>query len=328
LAVVPLSGGNDSRVVLSMLKRLGYDNVVTFTYGRRANWESQVSQAVAEQLGFPWHFVPYTRRKWYEWWESTERHAFCKLADGLSSLPHPQDFPATWELQRSGLLPDDAVFIPGHGGDSLTGGRIPSSWMQREHVTGSELAQAIFRKNFRLWPSSGCAYRPEMLERIRRAADVQDRTDVRTAVSRFDRWDWRERQSKYINNSVRVYEFWGYDWRLPLWDDALIDFWSGIPDPLRIGRNLYVRYCEATSLVRVPAPTALRSHAHKGFDRYLNPIYGRYDGARPWHSFLFMRVGDIVDLARFPVVRKNRFVRQHRNNALGTIQRLAEIEGQ
>ena len=34
----------------------------------------------------------------------------------------------------------------------------------------------------------------------------------------LEAWDSRERVSKYIVNSVRAYEFWGYDWWVPFWD--------------------------------------------------------------------------------------------------------------
>jgi len=51
--------------------------------------------------------------------------------------------------------------------------------------------------------------------------------------------DWQERQAKFIVNSVRVYEFWGYEWRIPLWDNQLMDFFSGVPLKLRLEKKLY-----------------------------------------------------------------------------------------
>ncbi len=45
-----------------------------------------------------------------------------------------------------------------------------------------------------------------------------------------------------IANSVRVYEFHGFDWRLPFWADAaVLDFWGRVPVPLLRGRRLYFR---------------------------------------------------------------------------------------
>jgi hypothetical protein len=38
-----------------------------------------------------------------------------------------------------------------------------------------------------------------------------------------------ERKAKFIINSVRVYEFWGYDWWLPLNDQEFIDYCLKLP---------------------------------------------------------------------------------------------------
>jgi asparagine synthase (glutamine-hydrolysing) len=61
------------------------------------------------------------------------------------------------------------------------------------------------------------------------------------ALSACDSWDWQERQAKKIVNSVRVYEFWGYSWRIPLWDAEMMDWWERV-DPLRDGTVLYDTY--------------------------------------------------------------------------------------
>jgi len=51
-AVIPLSGGYDSRLVAMMLKRSGYENVVCFSYGVPGNMDSEVSRIIAESLGY------------------------------------------------------------------------------------------------------------------------------------------------------------------------------------------------------------------------------------------------------------------------------------
>ena len=48
--VVPLSGGLDSRIIVAMLKRLGVEDVICFTYGKRGNREAEISRQVAEAL--------------------------------------------------------------------------------------------------------------------------------------------------------------------------------------------------------------------------------------------------------------------------------------
>ena len=61
---IPLSGGNDSRVIAMYLSSMCPDRVVTFAYGRPALGEVAISRAVAEALGLEWHFVEGTERFW------------------------------------------------------------------------------------------------------------------------------------------------------------------------------------------------------------------------------------------------------------------------
>lgn len=54
--------------------------------------------------------------------------------------------------------------------------------------------------------------------------------------------DYQERQAKFINNAIRVYEFWGYEWRTPFWDKNILEYWSWIPLSWRYGRRLYFEF--------------------------------------------------------------------------------------
>ncbi len=58
------------------------------------------------------------------------------------------------------------------------------------------------------------------------------------------------------HKSVRVYEFWGYDWLMPLWDLELTEFLSRIPLERYFNRRLYKEYVRRMrSLLSVPLKT-------------------------------------------------------------------------
>jgi asparagine synthase (glutamine-hydrolysing) len=121
--VIPLSGGYDSRLIAVMLKQFGYKDVITFSYGLPDNQESQISKQVADRLGFCWHFVPYHHEDWRHWFQTEEYRTYSRMADGLCSVPHEQDWPAVWQLAKQAILPADAIFSPGHTADVLSGSR-------------------------------------------------------------------------------------------------------------------------------------------------------------------------------------------------------------
>ena len=59
------------------------------------------------------------------------------------------------------------------------------------------------------------------------------------ASALFEYWDWKERQAKFIINSVRVYEFYQKEWEIPLWDDRLMEFFKKVPVKYRYKKYLY-----------------------------------------------------------------------------------------
>ncbi len=140
--VVPLSGGYDSRLIVLMLKRLKYDKVITFSYGRPGNKESKVSSKIAKSLGLQWEFVEYSNELWYKWYHSDEYSRYAQFANGLTSVPHIQDWPAVWQLKKKNLIPNDSIFVAGH---------TPMLSLVGKPTLENSTANAILKKHYSLW---------------------------------------------------------------------------------------------------------------------------------------------------------------------------------
>jgi len=270
--VVPLSAGFDSRLVVLMLHRLGVRDVICFSYGLEGNAESRVSRAIAERLGYRWLFVPYSPERWGRWFRSESRERYYELADGLCSIPHLQDWPAVGEMKRRRLILGDAVFVPGHTGDFLSGGHIPKSLEAARDWNREAVVRMIWDKHYTL--NGIDVVGEEVAERVRaRLAEQMAHLDIRTAedaADAFEWWEWQERQAKYICNAVRVYEFWGYDWRMPLWDAEFMGFWERVPLRQRMGKRLYEDYVgRLGSALGLPRPNQ-EPVARRIVDRMLN----------------------------------------------------------
>lgn len=277
---VPLSGGLDSRLVAAMLVRNGRTDTLCFTYGSRRSFDATVSRHVAEQLGLSWHFVPYSSRRWKKWASSSQFASYRRRASNLTAIEHEQDWPAVGLLAESGKMPSNALVVPGHSGDFLAGSHLPTEAFE---VGQSRALDWIWNRYFTLWPTS---HVPEpLLERLRNrilASIDEPASDVR----RFDNFGWRNRQAMMIVNSVRAYEDHGLDWRLPLWDRGMIEFWLSLPTSDRRDKNLYrdaVR-CLIGSLADIPATDrrwAIRQHVStKLWDNGLHR-YAMFRGLRP-----------------------------------------------
>lgn len=234
---VPLSGGWDSRLIAAALRLGGFDHVVCFSYGSQGNEESRISKAVAEALGFAWRFAPYSATRWSDWIRSQEAREHWAMSSNVCSLPCFQDFLAAKELLTDAVKPDAAVFVPGHTGDFLSGGHTPIRLLQVGRSSIEAVVREICRKHFCFWPDE--APPSCILERLTRQTGEAKGALLapEEAVRICEMWEFSERQAKYIVNSVRVYEFLGSAWYLPLWDSGLIDLFTS----LRLGARLHQR---------------------------------------------------------------------------------------
>lgn len=233
--VIPLSGGYDSRLIASMLKKIGYTNVICFTYGVPDNPEARYSKTVADSLGFEWIFVEYSKNLWRKEWKSSEAEAYRRMASGHTSLPHVQDWLAVKTLVADRRIERDAIFVPGHSGDFVAGSHIPDLVFYKKRHSNKILINSILNAHLSNRPREGLQLTSadRLAERVSNRIGFEfDGSDFGFA-NLYEIWDWQERQAKYIVNSVRVYEQFGHDWWLPQWDLEFIRFWQDVPLALR-----------------------------------------------------------------------------------------------
>lgn len=281
-AVIPLSGGYDSRLIAAMLKHFDYGNVVCFTYGRKNSWESMISRKAAQRLGFEWHHIDYSPKKWRQWIRSTDRYEYEKYASNLSSVAHFQDLPAIQALVRQGLIPTDSIFIPGHSGDFIAGGHLPKVWSARPTTEADEIAEAILRFHYALYPRPNQPHVMAFKSLILSTLSHLISDPSQDTGSAFEYFDWQERQAKFIINSVRAYEYEGFEWRMPLWDNTLMDYWSTTHIDERIEKRLYdecvLRFFEQYN-VRFEKPNPNR------VEQLAKQIVRRINKAVSWNFF-------------------------------------------
>jgi len=329
--VVPLSGGHDSGGVAAMLKRLGAREVICFTYGLRRDWETHISRLTARRLGYPWRFVPYTRRKMHAWFHSDEGRAYLDDAGNHCSMAFFNDFPAVGELIRGGQVPDDAVFVPGHGAASADQ-HLPPSFERMRRVGRDAFLEKVFRSHYFLrdWSDRRDRLRPILAERVFSRLDGLPVETPQQAADALQHW-CRERTSNWITNWLRAYEFWGHAWRMPLWDRDWADLLARLPFRLRIDRRLYRQHLDRTLFeplgVAGPRRRRLRptSHHNRLRNKLLDPWYGRYNGHLPLPRAWLIRNRDVCALDH-PLVKKDRLAYLEYRNGLNVAYQLRRIQ--
>ncbi|MCK9491391.1 MAG: asparagine synthase C-terminal domain-containing protein [Sulfurimonas sp.] len=242
--VVPLSGGYDSRYIVAMLKEFKYKNVICFTYGRKDSDEVIISKKVAEKLNYKWIFIEYSEEIVKEYIQTTQFNECMFFSSKLSSTPHFQDYIAVKYLKDNNLIPTDSIFVPGHSGDLLGGSHLRSIVVDYKDKCFSEI-EDILQSTYEYWykynefnnkSNINISQYKEDIESFYKSLSVIDSNYI-TYIS--DSWNIANRQSKFIVNSCQVYRYFNYDFRLPLFDQEMVEFWLSIKPYYRTNHILY-----------------------------------------------------------------------------------------
>ncbi len=231
-ALVPLSAGLDSRFIASGLKAHGYTNVLCVAYGQPGNREVGISKGIAQRLGFDWHLVPFDNKSLRDMYRSDQYRDFVSFSDSLTSVHFTQDYFAIDRLLKEGLISKETVVVNGQSGDFIAGNHIPKELHQRPQDNDLDLRrilEGLLVKHYGLWrclnEDNNNAEISEVLQSVARTLISNEKGHIEPH-GLYEAFEFEDRQSKYVVNGQRCYEYHGLEWRLPLWERRYMDFWE------------------------------------------------------------------------------------------------------
>ena len=234
-----MSGGYDSRILAVMLKRIGYSDINTYTYGLGGNIEVGKSKHTARKLGLNWEFVKHTPEIWQDLYDSSVRREMDDRHWIRTSLPIA-DWPAVHQLRRQEKMGENAVIVTGHGGGFLAGVIFPDKMYSEDYVRHSQVVDAIMRQNYNKNNISKNAK-----EKIKRRLSSNlnfDGGSGALAVSYLDRWNLSERQTKHVTSCLQTFEPYNVSYWLPYFDEEYVRFWSNTNTDQRINKKIYKEF--------------------------------------------------------------------------------------
>ncbi|MDO4666062.1 MAG: asparagine synthase-related protein [Actinomycetaceae bacterium] len=238
--VLPLSGGLDSRLLACWLRKLGAANVLAFTYGKVGAPEVEISRKVAAELGIKWFAVDMDPAVVSRKWRSQAGTDFVRATWKGTSLPHVQDWFALCHIRENQLISADAIILPGH----TVVGNMHDEHLLQGATSEKQIAQAIINYHLSLQGNPGKDGKEWVVRRAVRNAFEQvgfPRTP-RSVQAAIEWFNVRERQAKYINNSMAAYEYFGYAWALPMLDQEMWQVWAKGSVQLTATRQWYTNF--------------------------------------------------------------------------------------
>jgi hypothetical protein len=147
------------------------------------------------------------------------------------------------------LVDKDAIFINGNSGDFISGGHIngfsydysltPSYEDRKEKILNK-----LVNKHFSLWGNLKSKKNIQIIKNNLWMELISDLGDLESNSTEKDHlyYEYSEfvgRQSKYVISCQKAFEFYGHEWRIPLWDDQFLDFFVKVPLEFKLNQKLY-----------------------------------------------------------------------------------------
>ncbi|WP_177428336.1 asparagine synthase-related protein, partial [Candidatus Venteria ishoeyi] len=230
--LLPLTAGYDSRLLACLLKEANHKNVICATWGRINNSEVETAKRVANNLGFEHVFVEYNSELISGCTKENEFLSYMDFSGHVSSMPFLQDYFAVKYLMENKIISKETVVLPGHSGDFFAGSHLD---FEMENSEKKELLSRIIEK-YGSTLSIGSKEKGDIINDIDSSFF---NNEIKDGWRNFEKWDFVDRQGKFISNSNQIYSFFGIQFLMPLFDNAFISFFEELPFHQKINTRLY-----------------------------------------------------------------------------------------
>ena len=241
--LVPLSGGLDSRFVLAKLIENNCKNIEAFTYGEYNNGEYKIAKKIANKLNIRLRFIGTLANDTRKYFNKIKRKEYFSFSSSFCSTPNMQEYYVIQKIIDEKIYDTkDIVIVNGQAGDFITGGHIPINFKKNESL--NKIYQEILLKHFNLWGNLSNIDNNNYIKSVIKNTfdEVEISINKNDPEFLYSYWEWSERQTKFVSNQQRIYDFFKIDWYLPLWDREFLDFWKNLDKKYLLNQYLYKKY--------------------------------------------------------------------------------------
>ena len=242
--VIPLSDGLDSRFIISTLKYLNYKNVICFSYGKKNSSVSQTAYKISKKLGYKYFKIDVNYKDKKKYFKSKEFLKFIEKSNNFSSITPLQDVYEINFIKKNKLIPINSIIVNGQSGDFITGLHILKDLIsENKKYNIDEILKLFIAKHYSLWDSKknykNIGQIKNILKLFLNKYYLKDKNLYKYNSSIYEFLEFYGRQTRFIINQNIVYDYFGYDWYMPLWDSEIINFFEKLEDSHKYLQNMY-----------------------------------------------------------------------------------------
>ncbi len=238
-----MSSGFDSRLFALMLRKLGYDDTITYTTYTAADTDEDIPKAaeLAAQLGFQ-HLPISSTHEDYHYLDNSGQRGMLEDIGYLSEYPHINKYILRKKLIEAGIDPGEVVHVLGHQMLNL-GETLSDRYRGKKTITKDEFHDYLWNLHYAQWvgleeDGIESAAKERMLDNLPGSFYQTSQTESLTgAMCGFGQWYWQERIPKFIH-ACREYEYLGFDMWYPLLDRETFAYYQDIGPEDIINRRI------------------------------------------------------------------------------------------
>ena len=227
--IIPLSAGMDSRFIVSAMKYFDFKNVKIFSYSYQNRRDTITAKKIADYLNYPIELIYLKINNSKKIYRSIEFKKYLNYKNTGNSLNNPGDFlPLYKMLNQKFILKNTDIIINGQAGDFISGNHIPLFLFDKKNESIDYLVNRtldyIIYKHFNLWSEKKINNDQLIIRNYIKKNYFVNISSWENIVSSYEKFEFENRQVKWVVGQQKVYDYFGLNWSLPLWSTSIMNF--------------------------------------------------------------------------------------------------------
>lgn len=309
--IVPLSAGIDSRFIVSALKYFGFNNFKTFTYGYTRLRDFEIAEKISKKINVENKKIfinPSLARKTYK---SKKFLNYLNYKDLGIGANNPGDYLAINSLIEKKWIKPKNIIVNGQSGDFISGNHIPSFLIKNKtshyNMLKTKVLDHIIEKHYNLWSEDLITDNQIQMRDVIDNLYFKNINNFTSLVEAYERFEYENRQIKWVVGQQKVYDFFNLQWTLPLWDRDLIKFFYrevSINDKKE--QFFYKKFLMKKNYQKIWK--SIKINPKENFNnkvkvlRFVLKSLFFFIGKKNWHKFEKRFVNYFIDSAQYPYI--------------------------